>query len=102
MNRLHHSRKTNRVDNITDLVHYHMESSDPYIVSLMKFPRRKPTPVSEDMKQLLKVDPAKVAQAAAAPEDSDDEEFGSDSDCVVDSDTEFCMDDSDSDSCMDN
>ena len=90
MNRLHHARKTSREDNIKDLVHYHMESSDPYIVSLMRFKRRKPTPLTPEMVNLLKVDPVKAAAAAAAAAAATEARVAEDGD---DSDSDFYLED---------
>ena len=54
-NRLRHARKTSRPANLRDLVHWHLSASDPYIVSKMRFPKKRPTPPTPEMTALLKV-----------------------------------------------
>ena len=52
-NRLEHARKNSRKNNITDVVHAHLESSDPLVVSHMKFGKKKKSDLTPAMKSLL-------------------------------------------------
>ena len=55
-----------------DVVHAHLEGSDPLVVSQMKFKRKKSTPLTAAMRALLYVDPTATTDALP-DEDSDDE-----------------------------
>ena len=81
-NRQFHARKCSREKNLTDVVHAHLESSDPFVVSHMKFVKRKKTPPTPEMAALL-------VPGAEEPEDdpADSDDEWSDSD--LDSDPDY-------------
>ena len=80
-NREYHARKCSREKNLTDTVHAHLESSDPLVVSHMKFQKRRKTPPTPEMAALL------TPGAAEEEEEEDDDDLSDDSDS--DSDYEF-------------
>ena len=52
-NRLQNARKCSRELNLTDVMHRHLEGSDPLVIYHMKFPRKKQTPPTPEMAALL-------------------------------------------------
>ena len=56
-----------------------MESSDPYIVSLMTFPQKRKTPLTSAMKDLL-LDNQPEQEPMNDSDDSDDDDSWSDMD----------------------
>ena len=85
-NRREHARKTSREENLTDVLHSHLESSDPLVVSNMRFAKKKSTPISPAMKDLLLIDPP-AAKDLGPREESDGE-----SSSEPDSDSDWEMD----------
>ena len=78
-NRVFHARKTSRVDNLTDVVHCHMESSDPLVIANMRFPKKKPSPPTPAMAALLMADDESTSPSTDK-DDVNDSDSDSDSD----------------------
>ena len=73
---------------MTDVVHAHLESSDPFVVSHMKFAKRRKTPPTPEMAELLVPG---AEEPEEEPGDSDDE-LGDDSDLESDPDYDPYLD----------
>ena len=76
-NRLFHARKSSREANLTDIVHYHLEASDPLVVSHMRFPKQRKTPPTPEMAALLKVGEVDEPEAEEDVEEDEEEEINS-------------------------